>query len=61
VRQPTHPPDKTPRDFFVFPRIKNNVEGKRFEGAETIKLREAATFKDSQNRVRMVFPAAEGP
>ena len=30
------PPDKTPRDFLVFPRIKNSVEGKRFEDVETV-------------------------
>jgi hypothetical protein len=37
VPHPPHPPDLAPRDFFLFPRLKGTLKGKRFQDGDTTK------------------------
>ena len=37
VPQPPYSPDLTPADFFVFPKLKSTIKGRRFQTIEKIK------------------------
>jgi transposase len=36
VPQPAYSPDLTPADFFLFPKLKSTLKGRRFESTEEI-------------------------
>lgn len=43
--QPAYSPDLAPCDFFLFPRLKNTLKGKRFETIEEIKQKSKTELK----------------
>ena len=46
LQQPPYSPDLTPRDFFLFPRLKRVLKGHRFEATEDIKPNLTKTLLD---------------
>ena len=46
LQQPPYSPDLAPRDFFLFPRLKNVLKGHRFEAREDIKRNSTKTLLD---------------
>ncbi|EZA62238.1 Histone-lysine N-methyltransferase SETMAR [Ooceraea biroi] len=51
--QPPYSPDMAPCDFFLFPKIKNTMKGRRFANIEEIKTTENCfqkCFKDWKKR-----------
>ena len=43
--QPPTPPDLAPCDFFLFPRMKRNLKGKRFQNVEEVRVKMTETLK----------------
>ena len=56
VQQPPHSPDLAPCDFFLFPKLKIHLKGKRFEDVEDIKRNTTAQlFTISREEFRRCF------
>jgi [histone H3]-lysine36 N-dimethyltransferase SETMAR len=54
VPHPLYSPDLTPCDFFLFPRIKSKLKGKRFENIESIKRnvdRELSNISPDESKI----------
>jgi transposase len=43
--QPPYSPDLAPADFFLFPKLKSTVKGRRFESTEAIKTNSLAELR----------------
>jgi transposase len=43
--QPPYPPDLAPADFFLFPKHKSTLKGRRFESIEAIKTNSLAHLR----------------
>ncbi|KYN40738.1 hypothetical protein ALC56_05049, partial [Trachymyrmex septentrionalis] len=44
--EPMHSPDLAPCDFFLFPKFKRNMKGKRFATVEEVKQKSLEGLKD---------------
>ena len=45
VQHPPYSPDLAPCDFFLFPRMKNSLKGKRFQSTQELKKASAKYFR----------------
>ena len=45
LRHPPYSPDLSPNDFFLFPRLKRHLKGRRFEDTEAIKVNATAQLR----------------
>jgi transposase len=55
VPQPPYSPDLAPADFFLFPKLKSTLKGRRFQTAEEIKensLQDFAPSRKTRSRTR---------
>jgi len=43
--QPPNSPDLAPADFFLFPKLKSTLKGRRFESIEAIKINSLAHLR----------------
>jgi len=50
LQQPPYSPDLAPCDFFLFPRLKKVMKGRRFEATEDIKRNSTKTPLDTQKQ-----------
>ena len=46
ITHPPYSPDLAPCDFFLFPRLKKNMKGKRFGTVEEVKQKSLEGLKD---------------
>ena len=49
--QPPYSPDLAPADFFLFPKLKSTLKGRRFESIEAIKTNSLVQLRAFQNKL----------
>jgi len=56
MEHPPSSPDLAPNDFWLFPKIKSALKGRRFQDIENIKICDDGTESCSTTAVRKMFP-----